>query len=201
MSKKNAAPEAATETVTQEASASETSGSVSGTSIRRALTMRTFVNIPWINEHVVGPAMLAKKTGAETRKPLCRIYGFVTGVTEKAGQLPDGTPSVNIVCHGQFEGESYIDGEITNAAAVFFPPSFAEYMKGLFAGENPPRMAEVDVDVMVEATGKTIPFAYVLTNYVEDKNMTPLRRLKAARKTPLSIGSRPAPAQIEGPKS
>ena len=154
-----------------------------GVRARRAIMLKEFIPAPgvdWINKNVVS-------AGKGTKVMLGRVFGFVTGVSEKAGTLPNGEKSVSIVCNGQFETENYVYGEISSASAVYFPSSFSEQIKAMFASDPDLKVVEVDTDIGVEATGKSIPYTWVVVNHIEGEAVTPLKKLKAARGKPVGV--------------
>ena len=166
-----------------------------GVRARRAIMMKEFIPAPgpdWINKNVVAH-------GKGTKVMLGRVFGFITGVGEKKGTLPNGEASVSIVCNGSFETENYVDGEVSQASSVYYPSSFSEQIKAMFAADPDLKVVEVDTDIGVEATGKSIPYTWVVVNHIEGAAVTPLKRLKAARGRPDNVPKLAAPkaAQLE----
>jgi hypothetical protein len=164
-----------------------------GVRARRAIMLKEFIpTADFINVQVVAK-------GKGTKVMLGRIYGFVTGVMDKTNTLPNGEKAASVVCNGQFETENYLTGEISAASSVYFPSSFSETIKAMFAADPDLKMIEVDTDVGLEATGKTIPYTWVVINYVEGEAVTPLKKLRAARVRPDNVpalAAPKAPAQI-----
>ena len=156
-----------------------------GRRARSSFMMKNFVDPDWIMKNVV-----AKGKGSKAM--VGRVFGIVTGTKEKKGSLPNGDPSVSIVLEGTFETESYLDGEVSTPSAVYFPNSFALSIKSMFAADERIKAVEIDCDVGVEATGKGIPYAWVIVNFVESEHQSPLKKLKAARKTPALAHHKPA---------
>jgi len=168
-----------------------------GVRARRAIMMREFIP----SQDFVNKEVIAKGKG--TLVILGRVFGFVTGVTEKAGKLPNGEPSVSIVANGQFETENYQTGEISQASSVYLPAAAAEALKAQFAADPDVKVVEIDMDVGLEATGKTIPYAWYVANHVEGKEATPLRALKARRGRPgnaIALSAPAAQAALPAPK-
>jgi hypothetical protein len=158
-----------------------------GVRARRAIMMKEFIpHADFIAKEVVGG-------GKGTQRMLGRVFGFVTGVSEKHGKLPNGDPSVSIVCNGQFEMENYLTGEISSASSVYFPSSFSENIKVMFATDADLKVVEVDTDIGVEATGKTIPYTWVVVNHIEGEAVTPLKLLRNKRGRPASAPALAAP--------
>lgn len=159
-----------------------------GVRARRAIMMREFIpSQDWVNKEVIAK-------GKGTVAVLGRVFGFVTGVTEKAGKLPNGEPSVSIIANGQFETENYLTGEVSQASAVYFPAAFSESLKAQFAADKAVEVIQVDTDIGLEATGKTIPYSWYVCNHVEGVEQTPLRALRGKRGRPANVPALAAPA-------
>ena len=162
-----------------------------GVRARRAIMMKEFIPHPeFIAKEVVGK-------GKGTLVMLGRVYGFVTGVSEKTNTLPNGDKATSVVCNGQFETESYLTGEVSAATSVYFPSSFSEAIKAMFAADADLKVVEVDTDIGVEATGKTIPYTWAVVNHIEGAAVTPLKVLKGKRGRPANA---PALAASVAPK-
>lgn len=195
------APETATQ-VTDETS----EPAVEGVRARRAVMMKQFVpSVDWINRNVVAG-------GKGTRATVGRVFGIATGWKEKIGQLPNGDTSVSIVLEGDFQTEDFITGELGSGTNVYFPNAYAEKVKTVFiSGEirdtegkvtgNTIRSVEVDCDVGLEATGKSIPYEWVITAFREGEEMAVLKRLRNSRKRPtqLLVSATGAPLALAAP--
>lgn len=169
--------------VSAEAAQSESAGVRSV----RAFQMKTFLpNADWINKNVVAQ-------GKGTKVLIGRIFGIVTGVSEKAGHLPNGEPSVSIVTQGVLMSESYLTGEIAEGNGAFLPGAISEKFKAMFAADEHLRSIEVDLDIGVEATGKSIPYAWVVIQHVEGEMLEPLKRLRKSRGRPAGAPALAAP--------
>lgn len=185
MAKNNetAAPEV--ETPETETAAAEVvtghSGSVEteGTRARRAIMLKHFLpDGEFINKNVVAG-------GKGTQAKVGRIYGIATGYSRKNNTLPDGKVTESIVVNGMFHGESYLTGELSEASSVYFPMAYAEKIAACF--EMGSRTVEVDCDVGVEATGKTIPYEWVVIAFREGEEMDVLRRIRGTRARPTAL--------------
>lgn len=169
-----------------------------GVRSRRAFMLKQFVpeGIDWINKNVV-----AKGKGSQVI--LGRVVGFVTGTNDKENTLPDGTPSKSIVLVGQFEAEDYRTGEVSSASNVYLPMSIAEQIKSMFVTDESLKVVEIDCDIGLEATGKTIPYTWVVINHREGMDLTPLKKLRLSRKRPANALALEAPKNagaLEAPK-
>ncbi len=177
---------------------------VQGVRARRSIMLKQMLpgdGVDWINKNVVA-------AGKGTRATFGRIYGQCNGYSIKHNTLPDGTPSSSIVLSGDFETENYMTGEIGSGTQAFIPAAYAEKVKAVFdsnailneKGEeigNRIRTVEVDIDVGVEATGKTIPYEWVVTAFKEGAEMAVLKNLRRSRVRPafvLQAGDKSIPA-------
>lgn len=151
----------------------------SGVRARRAIMLKQFVPNPdWINQNIVAG-------GKGTRATLGRIYGIATGTSRKTNILPDGSVSESILVSGMFQSEGFLTGEMGEAAGVYFPMAYAEKIEACFAMGV--KTVEVDCDVGLEATGKTIPYEWVVIAYREGQEMDVLRRIRGTRQRPVAL--------------
>lgn len=169
-------------------------GESKGVRARRAIMLKEFIpNADFIAKEVVGK-------GKGTIVMLGRVLGFVTSTADKENTLPNGEKSASVVCSGQFETENYMTGEISAASSVYFPSSFSEAIKAMFAADPELKVVEVDTDIGLEATGKTIPYTWVVVNHIQGEAQTPLKKLRSSRGRPSNVPALAAPkaaAQLE----
>ncbi len=178
-----------------------------GVRARRAIMLKHFLpgdGIDWINKNVVAQ-------GKGTRATFGRIYGVCTGYEIRTGALPDGTPSQSIALNGDFETENFMTGEIGSGTLAFIPAAYSEKVKAIFDSNavtnsegtvtgNLVRSVEIDIDVGVEATGKTIPYEWVVIAFKEGAEMAVLKKLRASRARPafvMRVGEGDKAIQIE----
>lgn len=154
-----------------------------GRRARSSFMMKNFADQDWIMKNVVAK-------GKGTQVMLGRVFGIVTSVTEKKGTLPNGEPSTSQVLNGTFETEDYTTGEISTASTLYLSNSFGQSIKALFASDNAVTAVNIDTDIGVEATGKGIPYAWVVVNHIDNEAMSPLKAMKSARGRPAGL---PAP--------
>jgi hypothetical protein len=163
-------------------------GASTGVRARRAFMLKQFLpNNDWINVNVVAK-------GKGTKALVGRIYGIATGFEDKMNTLPDGSVASSIAIKGVFESEGYIDGEVGRATAVYFPMAYAEQIKAAFQSDETIKVVEVDCDIGIEATGKTIPYEWVVIAFREGKEMDALKRLKSGRSRSPAAPALAAPA-------
>ena len=151
-----------------------------GIRARRAFMPKLFLpSKDWINKEVVA-------RGQGTRATIGRVYGQCYEAQIKKQTLPDGKPSESIVLIGAFEAQNYISGELMSVSNAYLPMAYAERIKGVLNDETI-KVVEIDCDIGLEATGKTIPYEWVVTAFLEGKEMERLRKMRV---------SRPRPAQL-----
>jgi len=165
-----------------------------GVRARRAIMLKQFLpgdGIDWIMKNVVSQ-------GKGTRATFGRVYGTCTGYEIKTGSLPDGTPSQSIALKGDFETENFMTGEIGSGTLAFIPAAYAEKVQAIFDANaitnaegqvigNHVRTVEVDIDVGVEATGKPIPYEWVVIAFKEGSEMAVLKKLRNSRARPAFV--------------
>lgn len=167
-------------------------GGEAGLSVRRALMMKNFVpDQDWIMTHVVSK-------GKGTKATVGRIIGVASSTRRHVNDV-NGKQVESIAIAGIFEAET-LDGEVITASTVYFPMAYAE-MVAAALDQDGIKAVQVDVDVGLEATGKTIPYEWTVTSYVEGEAMSvlsALRRRRALGKRPASLSAPRETSQIEG---
>lgn len=170
MAKKKEAPE----TKKTETTGTEPEGIRS----RRAFMLKHLIpDQDYINKEVVAK-------GKGTKVILGRVFGICNGYDVKTNTLPDGRPSTSIVLKGAFEAESYVTGELSDCTTVYLPAAYAERVKLVFDNTPDLKVVEIDCDLGIEATGKTIPYEWVVVAFREGEEMAILKRLRVTRKRP-----------------
>lgn len=179
---------------TSETAAVTTAPENEGVRARRSIMLKHFLpgeGIDWINKNIVSQ-------GKGTRATFGRIYGTCTGYEVKHNALPDGTPSSSIALFGDFETENFMTGEIGSGTMAFIPAAYSEKVKAIFDSNailndegkeigNRIRTVEIDIDVGVEATGKTIPYEWVVVAFKEGAEMATLKNLRNSRQRPAFV--------------
>jgi hypothetical protein len=152
-----------------------------GVRARRAFMLKHFIpNADWINQNIVSK-------GAGTKAIIGRVFGvcFETMVTKTTQK--DGRVSESVALKGAFQAEDYKTGEISEATTVYLPMAYAEKVAFMFKADPELKAVEVDVDIGLEATGKTIPYEWVVIAYREGEAMAVLKRLRASRSRPTQL--------------
>ena len=105
-----------------------------------------------------------------TVKWLGTIIGKAIGGKEKITVQSDGKPSRSFQFEGMFEGYIYDTDETKTARGAFLPGAFSTELemtlakvKSVEGGEN--NTASFAIEVGIEATGRTIPYTYVVRAY------------------------------------
>lgn len=161
-----------------------------GTRVRRAFMMKNFLPDPdWINKNVVAG-------GKGTHKKVGRIIGFAIGATKRINDI-GGKPTESISLNGKFEVENYLSGEISQPSVIYTPMAFSEQVQVALLSDGV-QLVQIDVDVGVEATGKTIPYEWTITSFLEAQDsqaMLQLRHRRGPRKASLTAieGGKEAP--------
>jgi hypothetical protein len=165
-----------------------------GVRARRVILTKHFLppeGIDWLMKNVVAG-------GKGTQAMLGRVFGVCTGFEDRPGSLPDGTPTVSIALKGVFQTENYLTGEVSEGVMWFPPAAYAEKVRTIFvmgaqhdaAGReinNVVKAVDVDCDLGAEATGKTIPYEWVLIAFREGQEMATLRNMRRSRKRPAFV--------------
>jgi|SRR5215469_5882046 len=149
-----------------------------GVRTRKVFMMKHFIP----SQDFVNKEIVAKGKG--TKMMLGRVWGVCTDTDERINTFPDGRTATSIVLKGIFEAESYLTGEIDDATTIYLPAAYAERIKTIFATDKDARAIKVDVDLGLEATGKTIPYEWVVMAYSEGEEMALLKKMRSARKRP-----------------
>lgn len=160
-----------------------------GVRARRAFMMKQFIpSTDFIVKNVVAH-------GKGTRVTLGRVYGVATGFFIKTNILPDGKQTTSTVLNGMFQAESYLTGELSEAVQVYLPAAYADKVKAIMESDPSIKVVELDCDIGLEATGKPIPYEWVVTAFREGEEMAVLKRLRSSRERPDN-----APRLVQDPK-
>lgn len=104
-----------------------------------------------------------------------RVIGVCIGTFTKENVLPDGKKVESIGLSGMFEIEKP-DGTRITATKIYMPGSaYGLEMHTLFASSPDTMSVEVDCDVGISATGKAIPYEYVVRTHIRHDLQAELR--------------------------
>lgn len=167
-----------------------------GMKTRRVIMNKMFLpDDDFIMKEVVG-------RGKGTKCVMGRVFGLCTAVEVKTSEY-QGKQLQSIALKGMFQYEGYMTGELGTGTTYYPPGAYAERV-ALVMKQEGTLTVEVDIDVGLEATGKTIPYEWTCTAWTESGQFDVLRRLRAvgqdrrrkAGKLPASkIPALPAPAE------
>lgn len=181
------AEDANKEVVAASEKATPASAETEGKRARKAFMMKQFLpNKDWINVNVVAK-------GEGTKVIIGRVYGACFGWEEKTHTFPDGKTSTSVALKGAFEAESYMTGELDSATQVYLPAAYAERVKAVFQSVPDLKVVEIDCDIGLAATGKAIPYEWVVVAYREGEEMAVLTRIKGSRQRPANAVALAAP--------
>lgn len=142
--------------------------------IRNAITMNDFGNKGLIGRMAPLPVGEAVYLGA--------IIGRVSEAKEKAGHLPDGSPSISIVLSGEFEANVEGVEDPIVAPAVFLPSSFARLAYSQFQHMQAGSVLKFALEIFAVRTSKQTVYRYDIRSglaRVQD-SLADLRRDAAA---------------------
>jgi hypothetical protein len=154
-----------------------------GVRVDQALTMPLLLPcaraeaVDWIMRNVVG-------RGRGTHVKVGRIYGIAVKATGKETEH-QGKKLASIMLTGTFGMESALSGLTYEHADLYLPNGYARQIEAaLSLGAT---QVEFDVDVGIEATGRTIPYAWTVIAYLRASNASPaFARLAARRRVPVA---------------
>lgn len=175
----------------QTSGSGQVSDSEQGVRSRKAFMVNQFApSIDWINKTVVSG-------GKGTRMILGRLCGFVYKTTSKQQQMRDASFITTIALHGVFKSEDYQTGEISECGVAYLPSGvpIQEKIAAIFENSRPikedgtkgdpaVKMVEIDLDIGLEATGKALPYTWIVIQHIEGEAFEPMRRLWNSRKRP-----------------
>lgn len=189
-----AAKQDAALTTAQEATQAD--GNAEGMKTRRVVMNKMFLpSDDFIMKEVVG-------RGKGTKCVVGRVFGLCTSVEVKNSEY-QGKILQSIALKGMFQYEGYMTGELGTGTTYYPPAAYAERVAAVMAQEGV-QTVEVDIDVGIEATGKTIPYEWTCTAWTESGQFDVLRRLralgqdrrrKAGKLPPSKIPALPAPEE------
>jgi hypothetical protein len=150
----------------------------SGVRARRAWTMKNFLPHPdWINQNVTPEAI-------GTHRLVGRVVGEVQKAERRTNTVVKGSKQeqiVSIALIGLFTAIDLAEAQST-FSMLFLPMAFAEQIEAALAMEGVTSVP-LDVDIGLEKTGRTIPYEWTVTSYLEGRAQRALRQMVASRRT------------------
>jgi len=150
-----------------------------------AANLKRSINMKWFTEghgavkEEIALAQAQNKPKAEQEKVLGQIVGVIGQVTENTFEGKDGTVQSVLVAQGEFEAINYATGESIESPAANLP---RYYLEGVRAQLQQGAVVLVAVEIVLVATGKSIPIAYEVRNLIQRKADSPINRIKAELK-------------------
>lgn len=137
--------------------------------LKRSIQMKMFLS----------PALKKQLLGMDANQsiPLGQIVGEIFSVKEKPGTLPDGTPKMSLLALGDFEGMVYETGEVFTSAAAYLPGYYLEVVEAMLKSSGSQSIV-FGIEVVGVNTGKSIPYAYEVTNLARRRPDNPINALK-----------------------
>lgn len=126
---------------------------------------------------------LAKAEGKpldECQKIGGQIIGTIFKVEERVSELPNGETNTSLAAIGEFEAIVFETGEVVEAPTAYLPGYYLEGVKAALERDSTIKSVLIGANVVMVATGKSIPIAYELINLVPREPDSPMNRLKAA---------------------
>lgn len=167
--------------------------------MRRAIQMKMFTN----KTQQAEVALAKEKTPddmASWQIPVGQIVGRVYEVNERTFEV-NGEPQMRLYAVGEFEAVNYATGEVMESTVADLPGYYIESIRGALARNNGAAVL-LGVEIVLSATGKSIPYAYEVRNLVPREADSPLNRIKMsiASKGKLRLPPPVALAAIDPPE-
>lgn len=144
--------------------------------MRRAIQMKMFTN----KTQQAEVALAKEKTPDDIgtwQIAVGQIVGRVYEVNTRTFEV-NGEPQARIYAVGEFEAVNYATGEVMESTIADLPSYYLEGIRGALARNNGAAVL-LGVEIVLAATGKSIPYAYEVRNLVPREADSPLNRIKA----------------------
>jgi hypothetical protein len=120
--------------------------------------------------------------GKGTHMKVGRVVGVAIAAEDKVNEV-QGKQISSILLTGQFRMQSDLTGEVRENAELYLPTGYAKQIKtALKMGAE---SVEFDVSVGIEATGKSIPYAWTVISHLRARRMDRLERIWQRRQPAL----------------
>lgn len=162
-------------------------GVTEGKRVRRTFAPKDLMpNKAWLSANVLTNKGQEQTVGALIT--IGRLYGSVTGTAAKINEF-EGKQLESIVLTGVFGSESYVTGEVTEGMTKAYPPMmYCELIRSAMTSDPTLLSVEIDCDIGLQYTGKSIPYEWVVIAYREGKEMDALKRIRSGRARPANAG-------------
>ena len=125
------------------------------------ISMSSCVPSPdWINKNVVA-------NGQGFKMPLARLVGSCRQSSKKQNEVK-GQMLESIALEGSFMLTSFVTGEVTRAPVAYLPKMWSRQVEALLVDikDDPGAKVRMDLTLGIQATGKTIPYRWTVTQHV-----------------------------------
>ena len=114
----------------------------------------------WINQNVVAK-------GQGFKLPLARLVGSARLSRRKTNEVK-GQQLESVALEGSFMLTSFVTGEVTRAPVAYLPKMWARQVEALLEDikDDPNTKVRMDLTLGIQATGKTIPYRWTVTQHV-----------------------------------
>ena len=121
--------------------------------------------------------------GKGTHIAVGRVFGVAYEAETRTNKVSRGGAEqelTSIGLKGLFQAER-LDGQTQTFSLLFLPMAFAEQI-AMALNLPDTKQADFDVDIGVIATGKTIPYEWTVTSYIEGRAERALRQMRGTRR-------------------
>lgn len=166
-----------------------------GIRVDQALVMPALLPVPradavdWIMRNVVG---LGRGTHITVGEVVGAAFKAEWRETEWQGKILR-----SVLLTGEFRMRSALTGLIRENAELWLPVGYAKAVAAKLA-LYPDSIAEFDVDIGIEATGRTIPYAWTVVSHLRQRSSDRLEKLWGQRNRAAAPGLLAAPAATHG---
>lgn len=143
---------------------------------KRSIQMKMFTNK--VQQQEVALARAKDEPQDKWAVPVGQVIGEVYEVLESVFEH-NGQPTTKLYAVGDFEAVVYATGEVIASPQADLPAYYLESVRGALK-RNAGASLLFGAEIVLTATGKTIPYAYEVRNLVPREASSPLNRLKAA---------------------
>jgi hypothetical protein len=141
----------------------------------------------WINKHVV-----AKGRGTEVY--IARIFG-VARMAEAKTKEYEGKTLESVCLTGMFEAQNFTSGKVIRSRNLYLPNMYAKQVLASLSDAGADSRAPLDLLLGVRATGKTIPYAWTVTSFVDDRMGQELEAMRR-HQHPMLVALRQQPSLL-----
>lgn len=145
-----------------------------GTRARKVLTTKVFAKQADIITNIVPKGVGHKE-----------MLGRITGIAYKSEVKVNDVQGKQIESYplfGSFVAEIFATGELQQGSVLYLPDAFALQVRSALQLDGV-TMAEIDVEIGVENTGKTIPYEWAVHSFVDGAEINALKAIRNRRQS------------------